>query len=162
MSLDAPSTARRRCVVCSLSFTPVRSTQLYCQERCRKRAARMRSPGNARSRRVIDIVDQLDSAAEKVRLMHGREPVRSQFLYLYARVAEAERHLQIWTERLQQRRADLKAAEDPNFLIRRIVVNPGEPIALPPDADAYGGCSTDGTLAIVCVGIHQRPLSRPA
>ena len=151
-----PKTSRQRCKLCQCLFTPTRSTQLYCSTRCRKRAAKILAPGKALTRRVISLGDTLESAIEGFSAREGREPERSDFLEKFALVVEAELQSRTWQARLAQRREALKAATDPDFLIRRIVFRPGEPVRIPGDADAIGACSTDGTVGVVCVGTYQR------
>lgn len=157
MSLDTPGSERRRCPIDSTLFTPSRSTNLYCTPRCRKRAYRLRAtPGKVHTRRVVDVEELLSNAAEKHRVTHGKEVVRAAYLDSYAAVVEAELQVNIWQDRLAKRRAALRDLSDPEMSVKRLVLHPGEPVTFPPLADAFGGCSTDGSLAVVCVGVFQR------
>lgn len=151
--------APRRCPIDQRLFHPKRRHQLYCGRRCRKAAARLREAGVSKQafvRRALSLPALLGQAGEQRSLAGLPELQAAPYLAAQAAVIEAHMQATMWQQRLAERRQVLAACPDPGFRWRRLIVRPGDPLAVPDAYTHLGAASTEESLAVVVVGRSER------
>lgn len=152
---EQPQRVRRRCPMDMRIFTPGRRTQVYCCKRCRKLAGRLKQTGAKNQplfRRTLSLPAVLARISDERSMRGLPELGSSEYLARYAAVVEAQMQIATWQARLAEREKTLGSTTDPGYLMRRIVLRPGEPLDLPAGYREMGVASTEPSLAIVCLG----------